>query len=96
MSRTVLFSLLVLSVVAASASAQYPEHAPCAVSDVYDFQSGIANADECNTLELQNSVALTANSFSSGTLSSTTKTSQLQPAKPQQTHRLFWTLGPMH
>ena len=67
MSRTVLFSLLVLSVVTASATAQYPEHSPCAVSDVYDFQSGIANADECSTLELQNSAALTANSFSSGT-----------------------------
>ncbi len=67
MSRTVLFSLLVFYVVVASATAQYPEHAPCAVSDAYDFQSGIANADACSTLELQNSVALTANSFSSGT-----------------------------
>lgn len=67
MSRTWLFSLLVLSVVAVPATAQSPEHAPCAVSDAYDFQSGIANADECSTLELQNSIALTANSFSSGT-----------------------------
>ncbi|KAL0036115.1 hypothetical protein WJX79_003774 [Trebouxia sp. C0005] len=53
--------------VVAAATAQSPDHAPCAVSDAFDFQSGIANADECSTLELQNSVALTANSFSSGT-----------------------------
>jgi hypothetical protein len=80
MSRTWLFSLLVLSVVVAPATAQYPEQA-CAVRNAYDFQSGIADADECSTLELQNSVALTANSFSSGTFVINNRNITIQASK---------------
>lgn len=63
MSPVLLLSLI--SCLVAPAFAQYQESVPCAVSDAYDFQSGIANVD-CSVLELQNSIALTASSFSSG------------------------------
>lgn len=65
MSPVLLLSLISCLVAPAFAYPQYPESVPCAVSDAYDFQSGIANVD-CSVLELQNSIALTACSFSSG------------------------------
>lgn len=40
----------------------------CNVSDAYDLSYGLANAGGCSTLELQNSVALTAMSFSAASL----------------------------
>lgn len=40
----------------------------CNVNDAYDFSYGIANAADCTVLELQNSVALTATSFSASSL----------------------------
>ena len=59
----------VLTLIMLTVSAQIPEIVPpCVVANAYDFEYGIANIEDCSVLDVQNSFALTATSFSAGSL----------------------------
>ena len=80
MSRQLLPVFLALALAAAVAQPLLAGHT-CDVSDAYDLRYGLANAGECSTLELQNSITLTSMSFSVSSLTVNSQNLMIQPSE---------------
>ena len=76
-----LFSVVFILAVASAVPQPLLVSHTCKVSDAYDVSSGVANAGDCGTLELQNSVVLTAMSFSASTLTIDSQNLTIQSSK---------------
>ena len=53
----------------------------CSVSDAYDLSQGLANAGDCSSLELQNSITLTSRSFPVPSLTVDSLNLTIQPSE---------------
>lgn len=81
MSRQLLLPKLFLLAFATAVAQPLLAGHTCNVSDAYDLSRGIANAGECSTLELQNSVVLTSISFSASKLTIDSQNLTIQSSK---------------